>query len=139
MKISAGQKVCFPLLYPRFSFMPLTLRAMPVAATVVADTDVATAITCIYMPAQGCCATVFECTECFLLMHIKALQICVAKHIGYLPAGPHSVKILSSGLMGNCSGSVHTCRYSMVVSILAWPRSFCTAMMFTPSSKRCVA
>jgi hypothetical protein len=139
MKIGAGQQVLLPLLYPLYPLMSLTLWAMPVPATVIADADVATAIRCIYMAAQSCCTTVFEGTQCFLLMHIKTLQRCMAQHIGYLAAGLHSVNILSSGLTGNCSGSVHTCRYSIVVSILACPRSFCTAMMFTPSSSRCVA
>ena len=119
MKIRAGQKVCFPPLSPLFSFVSLTFRTVPVATTVVADADVAAAITCIYMSAQSRCATIFEGTQCFLLMYIKALQICVAQYISYLPAGLQSAKILSNGLTGNCSGSVHTCRYSRVVSILA--------------------
>jgi hypothetical protein len=73
VKISAGQKVCLPLLYPLFSFMSLTFWAMPVSATIIADADVAAAITCIYMSAQSRRAAVFEGTQGLLPVHSKAL------------------------------------------------------------------
>ena len=43
MIISAGQQICFPFLYPFFPLMSLALWAMTVAATIIADADVAAA------------------------------------------------------------------------------------------------
>ena len=62
VKISAGQKICLPLLYPLFPFISLALWAVAITPTVITTADIAAAITRIYMSAQGCCATVFKGT-----------------------------------------------------------------------------
>src|SRR5690606_1355965 len=72
MVVGAGQEVCFTLLYPCFSFMPLAFGTMPVAATIITDADVATSVAGIYMPAQGCRAALLNSPQCFLLMDGEA-------------------------------------------------------------------
>jgi len=52
MIVGAWQQISFPLPYPFFPFMTLAFRAMPVSATIIAYSYVATGITHIYMPAQ---------------------------------------------------------------------------------------
>jgi hypothetical protein len=68
MIVSAGQQVSFSFLYPFFAFVPLAFRAMPVAATIVADADIATCVAGIYMAPQSCSAALGYSPQGFLLM-----------------------------------------------------------------------
>jgi hypothetical protein len=68
MIVSAGQEVSFSFLYPFFALMPLAFGAMTVSATIIADADVATAVTHIYMSAQGCSAALNYSPQGLLLM-----------------------------------------------------------------------
>jgi hypothetical protein len=71
MIIGAGQQVCHPVVYPLFALMPLAFRAVTITAAIIADAEVTTAIAHIYMPAQCCCAALFNSPERLLLMNAK--------------------------------------------------------------------
>lgn len=53
MKIRHIEQFTFPCLYPLFTFMALTGRAMPVPATVVTDVEFISAIALIDMSAHS--------------------------------------------------------------------------------------
>jgi hypothetical protein len=71
MIVGAGQQICLSLFDPFFSFMPLTLGAVPVAATVIADVHRTAITTGVHMPAQGSGAALGEGTKGLLLMYVE--------------------------------------------------------------------
>ncbi len=53
MIVGAGKQVLLTLFDPLLSFMPLALRAVAIAATVIADMNSAAITTSVHMPTQS--------------------------------------------------------------------------------------
>src|SRR5665647_190641 len=119
---------------------------MAVAATVIADAQMAAGSAGIYMRAEGCAAASphgIQCTqlpaiELFTLLHI--IPVCI-KHSGYFILWLHQRWLykVSKGLKTVWGDGFAMCRYTSVVSICAWPRSSFMVRIFTPCSNRWVA
>jgi hypothetical protein len=60
VEVRHRQEFCASSLYPIFSFVTLTLRAMPIAARVVANSESTTTIASIDMTTQLGCSTFFN-------------------------------------------------------------------------------
>jgi hypothetical protein len=60
MEVRHRKKFSFPLGYPVLPVFPLTLRAVSVPATVVADTGIPTFSASIYVPSEVCRAASFQ-------------------------------------------------------------------------------
>src|SRR5690554_1807080 len=143
MKVRHIEKFAFSCLYPLFTFMPLTSRAMPVSTTVVADVDFRTAIALIYMSAHSGSATPSNGMQCSHMPSRKGFGrdviLLYFQHISHLEVATHYSKSVSSGL-NLCELPVFaTCKYTSVVSIKAWPKSSFRLIIFRPASNKCVA
>jgi hypothetical protein len=108
MKIRNGQKFLLSCLYPLFSLVALALRTMTVAATIVADAQVAAGSAAIHMGAKSRTATSPNGVQCTQLPGIELcpahaglhiMPVCI-QHTGHLVLGLHQLCLykVSKGL-----------------------------------------